>query len=530
MKHGFIKRLARKLAILFAALLAVFVLFILEENLRGRILLARYKAELRAKGEKLTLEELNLPKPSKPSDAATDILLAGWELEEFSKRCPFAISMISGLRFVQPGCCLVRCAQVDSGLKLLNVNAGIGRGGGRKHRGDEDVPQGPPPVQMCSWDQFAEQVALTREPLRKARAALRQPVLGVPIDYSQGFEARIPQATAATSVAKWLAAAALDDLRHNRFDSALEDTVAIAALMRLLQHDRLVILQTTRFVIGEKGLDITWEALQAPGWNDTQLAKLQTAWENASVINEFEPSTEVERADVLEHWNSVVHKPMHELLGWSEMNMLSWDDLSRLLRGIVWYAAWRQQDQARGVWLWTEGVDAVRTAVAASKWTVARDVFKKTQQDEWNHHWIFYDQWRYQMSIPDMPSGTTWGPENFVYDVKRLLEYETRREMTMAAIALKRFELRYNKLAPDLAALVPGFLARVPYDYMDGGNLRYRLKGDSDWVLYSVGENCVDDGGDATSSEPRSIFFSIWDSRDAVWPKPATTDDAARGW
>jgi len=41
MKHGFIKRLARKLAILFAALLAVFVLFILEENLRGRILLSR---------------------------------------------------------------------------------------------------------------------------------------------------------------------------------------------------------------------------------------------------------------------------------------------------------------------------------------------------------------------------------------------------------------------------------------------------------------------------------------------------------
>src|SRR5207244_765531 len=117
-------------------------------------------------------------------------------------------------------------------------------------------------------------------------------------------------------------------------------------------------------------------------------------------------------------------------------------------------AGWRQQDQARGVWLWAEGVDAVRTAVSASKWIAARDAFKKAEQDEWNLFWPRFDQWRYQMSIPD-PSGWTWGPGNLFYDVKRLLEYETRREMTVAAIALKRFELRHNKLAPDLAALVP---------------------------------------------------------------------------
>jgi hypothetical protein len=103
-------------------------------------------------------------------------------------------------------------------------------------------------------------------------------------------------------------------------------------------------------------------------------------------------------------------------------------------------------------------VDAVRAALGASKWTVGRDVFKKAEQDECNLHWLFYDRWRYQMSIPDMPSGTTWGPENLFYEVERLLEYETRREMTVAAIALKRFELRYNMPPPDLAALVPEFL------------------------------------------------------------------------
>jgi hypothetical protein len=170
-------------------------------------------------------------------------------------------------------------------------------------------------------------------------------------------------------------------------------------------------------------------------------------------------------------------------------------------------------------------VDAVRAALGASKWTVGRDVFKKAEQDECNLHWLFYDRWRYQMSIPDMPSGTTWGPENLFYEVERLLEYETRREMTVAAIALKRFELRYNMPPPDLAALVPEFLVRVPHDYMDGGNLRYRPKGIGNWILYSVGEDCVDDGGDVTSSEPHTVFFSIWNSRDAVWPAAATQEE-----
>jgi hypothetical protein len=60
---------------------------------------------------------------------------------------------------------------------------------------------------------------------------------------------------------------------------------------------------------------------------------------------------------------------------------------------------------------------------------------------------------------------------------------------------------------------------------MDGGNLRYRPKGIGNWILYSVGEDCVDDGGDVTSSEPHTVFFSIWNSRDAVWPAAATQEE-----
>jgi hypothetical protein len=421
-------------------------------------------------------------------------------------------------RFIGPSCCIVRRLQPDTDLRLQDSAVEV-----RALKRDPTIA-----YYVNTWEELAEKVVFARQPLRAIRVTLQKPVIAMSVDY-RGAQIGVPQYRAAAAIGTWSSVAALSDLHQNDLDAALEDILISTELMRSLRDSQFYELQMRRLRTGEVALDVTWEALQTPGWNDAQLASLQAAWEKASVINEFEPSAEVERAITLERWDSVVHKPMRELLGWSEIDMLSWDDFCRRLGGIVWYSAWRQQDQARGVRLWGRGVDAVRTTVGASKWSLARDVFRKTEQDEWKHVWMDYDQCRYQMSIPDFPRATTWGPNNFFYDVKRFLEYETRREMTVAVIALKRFESRHYKLAPDLVALVPDLLARVPHDYMDGGNLRYRLNGGSDWVLYSVGENCVDDGGDATSSETRSIFLSIWDGRDAVWSAAATPEEV-KAW
>ena len=68
--------------------------------------------------------------------------------------------------------------------------------------------------------------------------------------------------------------------------------------------------------------------------------------------------------------------------------------------------------------------------------------------------------------------------------------------MTLAVIALKRFQLRHGQLPPDLEALVPELLPALPYDYMSAKPLRYLLKPDGSYVLYSVGLDGIDDGGD----------------------------------
>jgi hypothetical protein len=48
--------------------------------------------------------------------------------------------------------------------------------------------------------------------------------------------------------------------------------------------------------------------------------------------------------------------------------------------------------------------------------------------------------------------------------------------------------------------------------------LHYRLNPDGSYLLYSVGEDGIDDGGDCTpASAPKQIDF--WTGKDVVWPR-----------
>jgi hypothetical protein len=99
---------------------------------------------------------------------------------------------------------------------------------------------------------------------------------------------------------------------------------------------------------------------------------------------------------------------------------------------------------------------------------------------------------------------------------------DTFREMAITAIALKRHRLRTGRLPADLQALVPEFLGKAPIDWLASRPLCYRLAADEAFVLYSVGEDGVDDGGDPRPTEGPTNPASPLRGRDLVWPIPAT--------
>jgi hypothetical protein len=85
-----------------------------------------------------------------------------------------------------------------------------------------------------------------------------------------------------------------------------------------------------------------------------------------------------------------------------------------------------------------------------------------------------------------------------------------------------------GKYPASLDSLVPKFIAAMPVDPVDGEPLRYRLNRDGTFLLYSVGDNGVDDGGDPSPDKGATSASLYWQNPHAldwVWPQPATEEE-----
>jgi len=86
--------------------------------------------------------------------------------------------------------------------------------------------------------------------------------------------------------------------------------------------------------------------------------------------------------------------------------------------------------------------------------------------------------------------------------------------LILAEAALRRYVLQHGSPPKSLAALVPGYLSAVPQDPYGDGPLVYRTTNDG-YLLYSVGSNGTDDGGqrvsfvDAIFTGNGDLFFGV---------------------
>jgi hypothetical protein len=109
--------------------------------------------------------------------------------------------------------------------------------------------------------------------------------------------------------------------------------------------------------------------------------------------------------------------------------------------------------------------------------------------------------------------------------LRKTLRIIAARDVVVTAIALKRYQLQHGAWPETLAAMVPALLPSVPIDPYDGKPLRYHPNADGTFLLYCVGEDGVDDGGDPTcptTSSSASFYWQNDKARDWVWPQPAT--------
>lgn len=103
---------------------------------------------------------------------------------------------------------------------------------------------------------------------------------------------------------------------------------------------------------------------------------------------------------------------------------------------------------------------------------------------------------------------------------RRSARMQTSLDSARVAIALERHRLANGALPENLDALGPRYLAQIPTDLADGKPLRYRRNADGSYIIYSVGWNKTDDGGEIAWSKAKAPSVDI-SKGDWVWQMPA---------
>lgn len=122
----------------------------------------------------------------------------------------------------------------------------------------------------------------------------------------------------------------------------------------------------------------------------------------------------------------------------------------------------------------------------------------------------------------DLPGDTSMASGLSEVIPRRTLMAQTQQQMTLAALGIQRYTLATGSVPKALSDLVPKYLSTVPHDHMGGGELRYRAESASSYLLYSVGLNGQDDGGDASPLSPDTLLLTLNEGKDFVWPKAAS--------
>ena len=454
----------------------------------NRSALQRYERELRAKGEKLTFAELTRGRQTNGVDSHAVITNAAAKLGG-GRLNP---GLLESRRYIRPGQAIVSWRQASP---IWMQSAGPGSG--------------------VTWEELAAQMQAEQSTLREIRQALEEPAADAG-PATNMFTARRVNFVAIRTAAQWLVGAAENDLHRGRLEEGLQDLEALGALARMERDECTLVAQMIRVAVAGLGLATTWEALQAPGWTEPQLERLQKAWEPVDLVEAAEKGMVGERACGYELFAVARRSNGHQFRTvWSTGSSASKATFENMLMDHLYLPAYKltsiDADELFYLETMQEGIMALRLVKAHRPWPEANQAVIKAVARV-NQLASTLDRYRFFISMMGIPNYTRAG--------ERAVHTETERQMTLAAVALKRYRLRHGTLPPRLEALVPELLPSVPYDYMSAKPLGYRLKADGTYVLYSVGEDGKDDGADPTSLPGTPP--GLWGGRDAVWPSPAT--------
>ncbi len=502
--------------------LFVFAVLLLEKCL-GHWALSRWRSRMAAQGEIFDADRLR-PQPTAQGRA-------------FSNQLQEAIAQLP------PG--LNRYAGFVSGIVV--------QGPGLARRGSQ-VPApalNPSRDGTNTWADLALQIRLAQPALESLQRILTHPAA------DNGCESRpclqhlsIPNFVGHRRAAQALQAAAMSDLHRGDLEGAKGNLVALAAITRVYADDPTLVNYMIHIAVLGLSIEAAWDALQAEGWTEAQLADLQEAFRCDHLLAQMPRTVEAERASRLYElrWFS-----SHSYRAWVGRRQSVYEAIGHPIPNAdapaalvtryfrewvfhpIWKFAWADKEQQEYLEQVQQELDILRAAVktgSGHELNQRMDSFRGSYRPP-------LACWRFYLALPWIDQSSEgfgafrnnheYPYPNFTRAWSISMKNLTLGQMVTAAIALQRYETRYGKAPINLETLVPEFLAQMPRDFMDGQPLRYKLRSDGSYTLYSVADDSQDDQGNSLPSASSPQPQSVWNGRDWTWPRAVPAAKAGQG-
>ncbi|MEO8426419.1 MAG: hypothetical protein ABI651_04825, partial [Verrucomicrobiota bacterium] len=491
----------RRVARFFGVLVLAVLIALLGERLRGQLAVGSWKKEMLSGGEKLNVLEL-IPTPPLPAEnGAVEVIMAAKQLASVPSNVPPL------LRFLNP-----QQAVVVFTLDAWESEKSNGKG-----------------MLTNTWTDVDDELSSTRILLTQIVEALQKPAFNSGVVYTNGFSSfDVPWLTQLKKAGQWLTALCIADLRKGHAEQAFTSLTALNSLTHAQESEPLIISQLVRVAVAYSAFGTLWQSLQSDTFSDAQLKSLSQQWQDNHFVDAMVASFQVERDMTIDQFRilrSSKSKLDEGIRGMTQVAAMfgTEDSLGadsffvNYIQVPLWRAAYSYHDELRSLKTWQERITEARS-LQTNSWAAInyeqgepRDGFFSVLESDEPKDYGWYGKLRFLFSAT-----TTFSARATLL---RAVRADAQKELAIAAIALKRFHMATGRYPDNLSALVPAYLSAVPKDWMDGKPLRYNLKPDGTFQLYSINEDGKDDGGDGSLMAKKPKKISIWDGRDAIWPE-----------
>ncbi len=381
-----------------------------------------------------------------------------------------------------------------------------------------------------TWEELRSAIDTNQTRIDAACVAVLAGPIRFNLNALGGFAILLPHLAMMKNLTQTLGNRTLLDIHDGNLASAFTNLLAATRLVTAWEPEPAEVSQLVRFANTRLAFTALWQALQTNGWSDLQLARLQSEWETPDYFKNLPETAAFKRASAvamcrLERGRTFLDDmPANEFIKATIRHPDNLGpDIKQYFTHLNYVTKASYEDEKNLLFFYRDRELELRHAVEAPTWMAMRQLPGVT-----NHvPFMSTNHSRFQslMNMRELGTAMQKGRAGLL---GRAAEAESRRRIIITALALERYHGKYGTYPQALAALAPEFVKAVPVDFMDGQPLRYRLTDDGRFMLYSVGLDGEDNGGQLRDPKRKNLFDDGRDymgqprEPDLVWPLPAS--------